>query len=65
MTPGFRGIFALGCVGSDLYLIVINHFHYTVDVVMAIVMTFLLYTNAGQGQLLCFCTLHNFMQLQD
>jgi len=43
------GIFALCCTAADLYLIVINHFHYTVDVVMAIVMTFLLYTNAGMA----------------
>ncbi|CAE7214161.1 ppdK [Symbiodinium pilosum] len=43
----FFGIFALGCTAADLYLIVINHFHYTVDVIMAIILTFLLYTNAG------------------
>ena len=43
----FQGIFALGCTAADLYLIVINHFHYTVDVIMAIILTFLLYTNAG------------------
>mmetsp|Transcript_7340 Transcript_7340/g.18651 ORF Transcript_7340/g.18651 Transcript_7340/m.18651 type:complete len:369 (+) Transcript_7340:100-1206(+) len=35
------------CVCTDLYLIVVNHFHYTVDVVLAIVMTLLFYTNAG------------------
>jgi len=35
------------CAFSDLYLIIVNHFHYTVDVVLAIVVTLLLYTNAG------------------
>jgi hypothetical protein len=35
------------CVCADLYLIVVNHFHYTVDVLLAIMVTLLLYTNAG------------------
>jgi len=35
------------CQGADLYLIVINHFHYTVDVALSLVLTLLLYTNAG------------------
>ena len=41
------GIFAALCVGADLYLIVKTRFHYTVDIVMAIVITLLIYTNAG------------------
>lgn len=40
-------LFTLCCVSADLYLIVINHFHYTVDVVLAVLLTVLLYTNAG------------------
>merc|ERR1712137_1085237 len=35
------------CVCVDLYLILVNHFHYTVDVLLAIMVTLLLYTNAG------------------
>ena len=41
------GIFATLCVGADLYLIVKTRFHYTVDIVMSIVITLLIYTNAG------------------
>ncbi|CAJ1414091.1 unnamed protein product [Effrenium voratum] len=41
------GFFALVCACADLYLIVKNHFHYTVDVILAIVVTLLIYTNAG------------------
>jgi len=41
------GLFCMACVGADLFLIVGKHFHYTVDVVMAIIMTFLVYTNVG------------------
>lgn len=41
------GLFCVACVGADLFLIVGKHFHYTVDVVMAIIMTFLVYTNVG------------------
>ena len=41
------GIFAALCVGADLYLIVKTRFHYTVDIVMAVVITLLIYTNAG------------------
>lgn len=37
----------MACVGADLFLIVRNQFHYTVDVVMAIIMTVLVYTNVG------------------
>eukprot|EP00435_Cladocopium_sp_Y103_P035995 s2058_g9.t1 len=45
------GIFAALCVGADLYLIVKTRFHYTVDIVMAIVITLLIYTNAGMAVL--------------
>lgn len=45
------GIFAALCVGADLYLIVKTRFHYTVDIVMAIVITLLIYTNAGMALL--------------
>eukprot|EP00434_Breviolum_minutum_P009060 symbB.v1.2.007976.t1/scaffold465.1/size200768/12 len=41
------GLFCMACVGADLFLIVRNQFHYTVDVVMAIIMTVLVYTNVG------------------
>jgi len=34
---------------ADMYYIVLKHFHYTVDVVMSVVITFLLYTNAGMA----------------
>lgn len=39
--------FTLLCQGADLYFIIINHFHYTVDVALSLVVTLLLYTNAG------------------
>lgn len=42
-------LFVLCCVSADLYLIVINHFHYTVDVVLAVMLTLLIYTNAGMA----------------
>jgi len=42
-------MFVLCCVSTDLYLIVINHFHYTVDVVLAVMLTLLMYTNAGMA----------------
>lgn len=45
------GIFATLCVGADLYLIVKTRFHYTVDIVMSIVITLLIYTNAGMALL--------------
>lgn len=40
-------IVASACAAADLYLIVANHFHYTVDVMLAVLCTLLLYTNAG------------------
>jgi hypothetical protein len=42
-------MFVLCCVSADLYLIVINHFHYTVDVVLAVMLTLLIYTNAAMA----------------
>mmetsp|Transcript_5533 Transcript_5533/g.8239 ORF Transcript_5533/g.8239 Transcript_5533/m.8239 type:complete len:338 (+) Transcript_5533:3-1016(+) len=40
-------IVVIGCMVSDLTLIILNHFHYTVDVLLSLFVTLLLYTNAG------------------
>jgi len=45
--PVLLTLFTGLCVCTDLYLIVVNHFHYTVDVVVAIMLTLLFYTNSA------------------
>ena len=47
VVRALMAFFLTSLVLVEVVLIILNNFHYTIDVVLAILLTFLFYTNAG------------------